>query len=104
MPRTLLDKVWDAHVVRRAQRTVPHSRVDGGCACPPRQLPRRSPLTEIQRRRAHDQRAQHGDHREHRVPGQLVAAVERALSGRNDAGPTPWNVTPIQKSKRIVRE
>jgi CheY-like chemotaxis protein len=31
---------------------------------------------------------------------ELAAAVERALGGRNDAGPTPWNVTPIRRAKR----
>jgi signal transduction histidine kinase/ActR/RegA family two-component response regulator len=31
---------------------------------------------------------------------ELAAAVEQALSGGNRAGPSPWNVTPIRKSKR----
>jgi signal transduction histidine kinase/ActR/RegA family two-component response regulator len=31
---------------------------------------------------------------------ELAAAVERALRGRNDAGPIPRNVTPIRKSTR----
>jgi CheY-like chemotaxis protein len=31
---------------------------------------------------------------------ELAAAVEQALSGRNGESPSPWNVTPIRKSKR----
>ena len=31
---------------------------------------------------------------------ELAAAVEQALSRRNGEVPSPWNVTPIRKSKR----